>query len=254
MKVLLILSDGMRPDAIEGHPVVEYLKSNGTYCMQAQTVMPSVTLPCHMSLFHSVDPGRHGTTTNTYTPQVRPVSGLFEQLAKKGKKCAMFYNWEELRDIARPGNLCRSIYVSEYAYGGEAATRETFENAKKTLKEDEIDFTFLYFGWPDEDGHRYGWMGKEYLRAVNDCTDMVGELIKEFGKEYTIIYTADHGGHDRSHGSDMPEDMTIPIFFLGESFEKGKEIKGLTIEDIAPTIANLFDAEIPAEWEGKIVK
>ena len=46
----------------------------------AQTVMPSVTLPCHMSLFHSVAPDRHGILTNTYTPQVRPINGICEQL------------------------------------------------------------------------------------------------------------------------------------------------------------------------------
>ncbi len=254
MKILLILSDGMRPDAMEGHKITDYLKQNGTYCMQSRTVMPSVTLPCHMSLFHSVDPGRHGITTNVYVPQMRPVAGLFEQLAKQGRKCAMFYNWEELRDIARPDNLCRSVYVSGHVYGNEAASRESFENTKKALKENETDFAFLYFAWPDAAGHKYGWMSKEYLRAVNGCTDMAGELIKEFGDQYTIIYTADHGGHDRMHGTDMPEDMTIPIFFLGETFEKGKEIKGLTIKDIAPTVAQLFGAEIPAEWEGNIIK
>lgn len=59
MKVLLALLDGMRPDSITNVP-------------EAQTVFPSVTLPCHISLFHSVDPDRHGITTNTYTPQVRP--------------------------------------------------------------------------------------------------------------------------------------------------------------------------------------
>ena len=41
--------------------------------------MPSVTLPCHMSLFHSVDPDRHGITTNGYVPQVRPIKGMFDQ-------------------------------------------------------------------------------------------------------------------------------------------------------------------------------
>ena len=39
------------------------------------------------------------------------------------------------------------------------------------------------------------------------------------------------------HGTDMPEDMIIPIFFLGKPFEAGKEIEGLSIKDIAPTVA-----------------
>ena len=74
-KVILVLVDGMRPDGMLqcGHPYVETLISKSMSALDAQTVMPSVTLPCHMSLFHSVDPDRHGILTNTYVPQVRPV-------------------------------------------------------------------------------------------------------------------------------------------------------------------------------------
>lgn len=254
MKILLILSDGMRPDAVENHPVIKYLKENGTYCMNARTVMPSVTLPCHMSLFHSVEPARHGVTTNVYVPQVRPVSGLFEQLKAAKKNCAMFYNWEELRDLSRPGSLCRSAFVSGYSCGHDAACLECCEIAKSTLKSEDIDFAFLYLGWPDEAGHSSGWMGEEYLHALNACCNMVGNLIEELGDEYTFFYTADHGGHDRSHGTEQPEDMTIPIFCLGKPFTPGKELKGLSIMDIAPTIATLLGAEIPKEWEGNVIQ
>ena len=76
-KVIIILVDGMRPDAMEacGHPLLEELRKTTAHCEHTRTVMPSVTLPCHMSLFHSVPPERHGTTTNIYMPQVRPVTG-----------------------------------------------------------------------------------------------------------------------------------------------------------------------------------
>ena len=109
-KVLLILVDGMRPDAVEkcGHPFAKKLTSQGIYFNSAKTVMPSVTLPCHMSLFHSVDPDRHGILTNTYVPQVRPVKGLCEVLRAAGKKCALVYNWEEIKDLSRPDSLAFS--------------------------------------------------------------------------------------------------------------------------------------------------
>lgn len=55
----------------------------GSYSLRARTVMPSVTLPCHMSLFHSVDPGRHGILTNTYVPQARPRGGAVRVSACK---------------------------------------------------------------------------------------------------------------------------------------------------------------------------
>ncbi|MCI9552423.1 MAG: hypothetical protein HFE94_02675, partial [Acutalibacter sp.] len=88
MKVLLILVDGMRPDALGGVAQAQAMLARSAASLCAQTVMPSVTLPCHMSLFHSVTPQRHGTTTNTYAPQVRPVRGLCEVLAAAGKRCS----------------------------------------------------------------------------------------------------------------------------------------------------------------------
>ena len=77
-KVLLILVDGMRPDSLAlcGSPHPAALLAQSAYTLSCTTVSPPVTLPCHMSLFHSVPPTRHGVTTNLYTPPVRPVSGL----------------------------------------------------------------------------------------------------------------------------------------------------------------------------------
>ncbi len=55
-KVILILIDGMRPDALVecGNDYVECLKKESSYTFDARSVFPSVTLPCHISLFHSV--------------------------------------------------------------------------------------------------------------------------------------------------------------------------------------------------------
>ena len=49
-KVILILVDGMRPDGMMecGNPFAQKLVEESTYSLNAQTVMPSVTLPCHM--------------------------------------------------------------------------------------------------------------------------------------------------------------------------------------------------------------
>ena len=84
-KVILISIDGMRPDGMLkcGNPFVEKLKRISSYTFNARTVNPSVTLPCHMSLFHSVTPERHGIITNTFVPQVRPINGIFEKVKEE---------------------------------------------------------------------------------------------------------------------------------------------------------------------------
>ena len=49
----------------------------------------------------------------------------------------------------------------------------------------------------------------------------------------------------------MDEDMTIPICCNGPAFEKGKELHGLSIKDVAVTIAKLLEVTPAKEWEGK---
>ena len=54
MRTLLILVDGMRPDALTDIPEAQKIKKESAFTMRAKTVVPSVTLPCHMSLFQKI--------------------------------------------------------------------------------------------------------------------------------------------------------------------------------------------------------
>ena len=251
MKVLLILADGMRPDSLAQVELAQKILRRSAYSLTVQTVMPSATLPCHMSLFHSVDPARHGTTTNTYAPQVRPIRGLFEVLKKAKKRSAFFYDWEELRDLARPGKLDHACFYSGDGKGWLEADDLLTERCIAHLKEEETDFAFLYMGSPDAYGHGFGWMGKEYMAAVENCWKNIEKVHSSLSEEWTVIITADHGGHNRTHGTEMAEDMTIPLLLLGKPFAPAELAGEVSIKDIAPTVTALFGIEPDEEWEGK---
>ena len=251
MKVLLILVDGMRPDSLPGIPAAQDMIRRSASSMTARTVMPSVTLPCHMSLFHSVESSRHGTTTNTYAPQVRPIRGLCEVLAQNGKRCAFFFDWEQLRDLTRPGTLDISFFTKGESHGYAEADRMMTDAAISCLADEAPDFAFLYLGNPDEVGHRHGWMSEEYHAAVRGAWEQIQRVLPTLPEEYSVIILADHGGHDRIHGTEAAEDMTIPIMLCGKSFPAGTKIEDVSILDIAPTIAALLDTAADREWEGK---
>lgn len=251
MRTLLILVDGMRPDALEKLPQAQRMRERSAYTMRARTVMPSVTLPCHMSLFHSVDPARHGTTTNTYAPQVRPVKGLCEVLSANGKTCAFFYNWEELRDLSRPSSLAFSYFCSGPSLGFYKTNRMVTDAAIACLTGNHVDFAFLYLGYADAAGHQSGWMSDAYAKAVESSWAEIERIVNVLPDDYTVIVTADHGGHDRTHGTELPEDMTVPLFLLGKEFAAGKELEGADIKDIAPTVARLHGVAPDENWEGK---
>ena len=253
-KVIFISIDGMRPDGFLqcGNPYIHELMKRSAYTLNAASMMPSVTLPCHLSMFHSVPPTRHGTLTNTYMPPVRPFPGLMEQIHNAGGRCAMFFGWEPMRDVSRPG----SVYHSEFmwCYAREDNDAYLADRAIACLREEQPDFLYLYMvDVDDKGGHDNGWMTEAYLDRVNKAISCVQRVVEAFGDEYTIIITADHGGHERSHGTDMPEDMIIPLFFMGPAFTPGQVLEGLSLLDLAPTIATVMGVSIPREWEGKSV-
>ena len=90
--IILTMIDGLRPDAITETycPTLAQLLTRSAYSLQATSIMPSVTLPCHMSIFHSVPPTRHGVTTNNWQPMARPVPGLVDLAHKADKKVRVF--------------------------------------------------------------------------------------------------------------------------------------------------------------------
>lgn len=251
-KVILILVDGMRPDGMMncGNPFAEKLIAESTYTLNGKTVVPPVTLPCHMSLFHSVDPDRHGITTNTYIPQVRPVKGMFDRFDEYDKKCAFFYTWEELRDLGRPDHLHTALCINQHKQAD--TDIKITDAAISYINSEAPDFLFLYLGETDEvGGHDCGWMSEQYMKSVSKALSCVEKLKNSISDDYTIILVADHGGHDRCHGDDIPEDMTIPVVLCGKPFEKGKQLEGASIKDVSVTIAKLLDVPTVKEWEGK---
>ena len=168
-KVILISIDGMRPDGMEqcGNPYFEELKKICAYSLTARSVFPSMTLPCHYSMAHSVSPELHGILANTYVPQVHPVDGIFEKAQACGLTSAFFYGWGPLRDIASPKSLSFATFINSKVK--EHADNLLTQAALSTIGEEKPDFAFLYQPDTDDCGHANGWMGEEYLKTLSDA-------------------------------------------------------------------------------------
>ena len=249
-KVLLILVDGLRPDALKkcGDNYLCELAEKSLYNFESTTIMPSVTLPCHSSLFYGVEAARHGITTNVWTPMVRPIDSLVDVIARAGGICATFYNWEQLRDMWAPGSVDMACFANLHTTQNTDAMLTDL--ATGYIRSKKPNFVFLYLGTTDEVGHRDGWMSESYLNCVKNVNMFIRSIIERIPKDYTVIVTADHGGHDRCHGADIPEDMTVPLIIKSDLVKPGK-LESSNIRDIAPTVAKILGVNKPVEWEGK---
>ncbi len=254
MPVVLIMLDGLRPDALTAAhtPRLDAFIAQGAHTLAARSVMPSITLPCHTSIFHSIPPSRHGIMDNVWHSMARPLVGLVDAAHVTGKRCAYFYNWEPLRDLSRPESVYFSFFVNNsYDLEGDAVTAEA---AARYLPEYNFDFTFVYFGCIDTAGHNFGWLSDGYQRQIEKTDPLVGRVLDALSPDTTVIIHADHGGHERSHGTELPEDMTIPWMIGGAGVKRGHIIRQpVSLLDTAPTITHLLGIPRPAGWEGQVV-
>ena len=232
--IVLVLIDGTRPDALGvAHcPNLTALRARGAFTLNASSVLPSVTLPCHMSIFHSVPPSRHGVTTNDWQPMARPLPGLVDQAHAASRRCAFFHNWEPLRNLNLPGSLAFS-YFRDNVYGDLDGDQVIADEAVRYFATDQPDFAFVYFGTVDTIGHLYGWMSPEYLAQLERVDRTLGTLLARL----------------------PPEDMTIPWLVAGPGLRQGYEIKtAVSLLDTAPTLARLLGIKPHPQWEGRCIE
>jgi len=253
--VIFVMLDGVRPDAIDSvtTPNLHALCQRGAYSLRARSVMPSITLPCHMSIFHSVPPERHGVVTNDWQPMARPVPGLIDLARAQGMRCVSIYNWEPLRNVSQPGSLTASYFVDNVETD-RYADHHMARQAIRSLRLYGPDFLFAYLGTVDIAGHNYGWMSEEYMTQLARVDVALGLLLNALPDEFTILAQADHGGHERTHGTDSPADMTIPWIIAGPRIRAQHEIRSeVSLLDTAPTLAAILGITPHGDWEGRCV-
>lgn len=252
---VFVMMDGLRPEPLlsDRYKNLFTLRARSSWTLNARSLMPTITLPTHTTIFHSVPPSRHGIMTNTWVPMKAPIPGLVEVAKAAGLRCGFFYNWERLRDISRPGNLHFTYFNDNVNtdWHGEAIL---VNEALKYLANDHPDFMFVYFGTIDEIGGAYGWMTDRYFDQIEIVDGTLGRLLDGLPPDATVLLHADHGGHARTHGTDMPEDTTIPWMVAGPGIRRGYEIQSkVTLLETAPTLARILGIEPHPEWEGHSV-
>lgn len=260
--VVVVSIDGLRPDAIAAYkaPTLQRLMKEGSYTLTASTILPSKTLPSHTSMLTGLTPEQHGVSwNNVATAQADAVSipTIFSLARSQGYSTAAFFSKSKFHPLQLEGSLDYS-QAPGGLFGRWSSTR-TVADVAAYLKEARPNLLFVHLPDPDAAGHRSGWMTFEYGRAVLAADRAVEQLVGLAGKAYgagkfTVIVTADHGGHGSNHGSDDPRDVTIPWIAWGQGVKPGVLPEhSVRTMDTAATALWLLAVGEPSVWAGKAV-
>ncbi len=259
-RVLIVSFDGLRPDAIAEASMTHVLGliQTGAYTFGAQTIMPSVTLPAHTSMLTGACPAKHIVRWNEYVPQNGYALGvdIFDLAHAAGLRTVMVVGKEKLRQITEPASADYFAFVDETDKIKDPLTIEQI--AIRQMREG-FGLMFVHFPNGDLRGHEYGWMSSQQLKQYARDDEALGSILESLKKlelydSTLILITADHGGHDTTHGSNMLEDMTIPWVAAGTGILPLPLTTQVYITDTAATAAFALGLPIPPEWDGMPVK
>jgi predicted AlkP superfamily pyrophosphatase or phosphodiesterase len=259
--VVVVSVDGLRPDAIArfGAVTMQRLMRTGSYTLDARTITLSKTLPSHTSMLTGELPEEHGIVWNsdeTDTHGTIQIPTIFSVARQHGFHTAAFFSKAKFNHLEPEGTLDHT----QAPNGRRWSADRTVGDVEQYLVTQRPNLLFVHIGEPDYAGHLLGWMSWWYARAVRSADAAVSRIVaaadRAYGVgNYTLILTADHGGHGRTHGTDAPEDVTIPWVAHGRGVREGVTLSsGIRTVDTAATVLWLLGLAPTTEWTGVPVR
>ena len=239
--VFIVSIDGAKPSVVAESemPTLKKMVAEGAVTWQASTIFPSKTLPSHTSMLTGVGPDKHQILWNDFSPirgfvkvptvfsllratDPQAITGMF--VCKQKFRHLWLKDTLNIFDFGGPQTSAPVAGSPEIESDKKPAQMEA-KNASAWIKENKPNLAFIHFADPDTAGHKSGWGSpeqKEALKVTDQALWQVWQSIQEAGIADTsvIIVTADHGGHDKTHGLNIPDDMLIPWIAWGKGVKK----------------------------------
>jgi hypothetical protein len=258
-RVVVVLADGLRPDAITpSHmPSLDALGREYTMALRARTVRPSTTVAALTSLATGLAPQTHGFTEPGLAflgrlTQLRPVA---RELARAGHPSTIVAHELPVVERSVVGALATAAGIGRLAGRGRTA-RDIAVAAHEALAAQQYGVVFAYFNECDQAGHRAGWMSDEYLTAASEIDGGIG-MLADLAEDSLLIVLADHGGggvNPRDHGEPHPVNDHIPVVLAGPMVTRRHQLtRAVSLLDVPPTLLWWLGVEIPASYEGRVL-
>ena len=163
-----------------------------------------------------------------------------------------FNGGEEKEKIGEKRILIDSPAVATYDLKPEMSAPELTKELVNAILSKRYDFIVVNFANPDMVGHSGVW--KAALKAVEQIDESLGILEESILKtDSEMLVTADHGNiedmFDIAKGQAHTAHTINPVPLVLVSKNK-RDLKSGKLCDIAPTILNLMNVEVPVEMTG----
>ena len=265
--VFIVSFDQGNPDLIQKSdmPIFKAMAAECAHTWNAYTVVPSVTLPAHVSMLTGVGVQKHQVTWNDYLPArgLVKVPTIFTLAKEHGFVTAMFVAKEKFKHLNQPGSLDAFVWPQP-----EDDAKAVAKDFAEQLEELKPNLCFVHFRDPDSVGHKFGADSLEKMDALAYCDEAlktVKAAITAAGliESTVIILTSDHGAHDvknrqlkilGTHGSAESDDVLIPWVAWGKGVKKNFIITAPVLQyDTAATALWLLNVPLPDYFWGKPV-
>uniref|UniRef100_A0A8C4M120 Alkaline phosphodiesterase I n=1 Tax=Equus asinus asinus TaxID=83772 RepID=A0A8C4M120_EQUAS len=213
---LLFSLDGFRAEYLHTWggllPVINKLKTCGTYAKNMRPVYPTKTFPNHYSIVTGLYPESHGIIDNKmYDPKMNASFALkskekFNPKWYKGEPIWLTAKYQGLKagTFFWPGSDVKinGLFPDIYKiYNGSVPFEERILAVLKWLqlpKDERPHFYTLYLEEPDSSGHSHGPVSSEVIRALQRVDNMVGMLMDglkglNLHRCLNLILISDHG-------------------------------------------------------------
>ena len=258
-RVVVVLADGLRPDAITpSHmPSLDALSREYTMALRARTVRPSTTVAALTSLATGLAPQTHGFTEPglAFLKRLTQLKPVARELARAGHPCTIVAH--ELARVERSvvGALASAAGIGRLTGRGRGA-REVAVAAHEALAAQQHGVVFAYLNECDVTGHRAGWMSDDYLAAASEVDAAIG-MLADVADDSLFIVLADHGGggvNPRDHGEPHPVNDHIPFVLAGPAVTRRHQLtRAVSLLDLPPTLLWWFGVDIPVSYEGRVL-
>lgn len=252
--VVLISSDGTRPDAITSQgqqalPNFYRFVDGGAGTDNARTIVEATaTLPDHLSMVTGVGvdgPSGHHVTFDdddgrtVHDAAGRYVSSVFDVVHDNCMSTSLFAGKPKFDFLDRSWDADHGApdligidngtdKIDMYQRGGGPGITAAVVSQLTTQP---AGFTMVHYAAPDYAGHRYGWESPKYLAAVREVDAYIGTILDaieadpDLAANTVVILTADHGGTGFSHSNwTLPLDYTIPFYVWGGNDPQGASL------------------------------